>query len=733
MSLIHGSSSTRRVLLGTITLTFVAASFVGMVSSVAVGAPFYGVGRPDAADTGVPSGVQLRRSGSITVTQDGAVIEGLDVDGTITVKADNVTIRNTRVSAGDPATNTGPITYMGDATRLIFTVSGTRNTLIDHVELDGRGDSRTMGLVGASVTVRNSDIHGTGDGIKLGAQSVYEHNYIHDLSRNGNQHSDGMQLTGGSNIVIRNNTIDWTAGLNSAIMLKADFAPIRNVQVVDNFLSGGQFTLEVIGTKEATNQPGHRDTPYPASDVVVRGNTFDHDYHFGHFMRDGNVSALTWESNVWQDGRSVGPNDHEAPIDDGGPGPAAQSSPSPSPSPTDSPSPSQSPKAPDASPIPSPTPSRPGDGATESEAASPSPSPSPNPAPSPSPVVTRPRPVGPSRTYPERAPGDIRPAGPEAPPSGGNSSGAGSVVRLAGPNRVLTAAKLSEAAYKQSWGVVIARADAYADALAAAPLAAQRGMPLLLTFPDRLDDSVVREVRRVGATKALIVGGPSAVSPQVERQLRGLGLDVRRIAGSDRFDTARAVASVMPATDEVFVAQGVSDNPSQGWPDALSASALASASSAPLLLVPTDGVPAPTLQELKRHKTATIVGGTRAVSPATERAIGARVGKVSRIAGRDRYETSVAVAQTMSQRGLDSDTLVLASGDNWPDGLVAGAAAGKKHALFLLVPGERPEVSPATFDWMKARAPKTKHVVLVGGDKAINRNSERHVRRAMNN
>ncbi len=489
---------------------------------------------------------------------------------------------------------------------------------------------------------------------------MYEHNYIHDLSRNGNQHSDGMQLTGGSNIVIRNNTIDWTAGLNSAIMLKADFAPIRNVQVVDNFLSGGQFTLEVFGKYDQADKKGHRDTPYPIDDVTVSGNTFDHDYNYGHYSQHGEVHKVTWSRNAWQDGSPCEPGDQEPPKKGQGPKHNAGHS-------------------------------KGDQQASGQPAASPATS----------------------------------PAGP--------SSGAGSVVRLAGPNRVLTAAKLSEAAYKQSWGVVIARADAYADALAAAPLAAQRGMPLLLTFPDQLDDSVVREVRRVGATKALIVGGPSAVSPQVERQLRGLGLDVRRIAGSDRFDTARAVASVMPATDEVFVAQGVSDNPSQGWPDALSASALASASSAPLLLVPTDGVPAPTLQELKRHKTATIVGGTRAVSPATERAIGARVGKVSRIAGRDRYETSVAVAQTMSQRGLDSDTLVLASGDNWPDGLVAGAAAGKKHALFLLVPGERPEVSPATFDWMKARAPKTKHVVLVGGDKAINRNSERHVRRAMNN
>ncbi len=133
--------------LSLLVLGLLAGSVIVSASS-ASGASYYGDGRPDKSDTGVPHGTKLRRSGSITVTQDGAVIEGLDVDGTITVKADNVTIRNTRVSAGDPKTNNKEITYMGDATRLIFTESGTSNTLIDHVELDGRGDSRTMGLVG---------------------------------------------------------------------------------------------------------------------------------------------------------------------------------------------------------------------------------------------------------------------------------------------------------------------------------------------------------------------------------------------------------------------------------------------------------------------------------------------------------------------------------------------------------------------------------------------------------
>ena len=57
-------------------------------------------GYPDPAynSVGVPSGTTLTPSGSITVTTAGAVIDGKDVTGDITVSANNVTIKNTRVT-----------------------------------------------------------------------------------------------------------------------------------------------------------------------------------------------------------------------------------------------------------------------------------------------------------------------------------------------------------------------------------------------------------------------------------------------------------------------------------------------------------------------------------------------------------------------------------------------------------------------------------------------------------
>ena len=57
-------------------------------------------GYPDPAygNVGVPRGTSLTKSGDRTVSRDGTVINGLDVSGSITVEASNVTIQNTKIN-----------------------------------------------------------------------------------------------------------------------------------------------------------------------------------------------------------------------------------------------------------------------------------------------------------------------------------------------------------------------------------------------------------------------------------------------------------------------------------------------------------------------------------------------------------------------------------------------------------------------------------------------------------
>ena len=67
-------------------------------------------GKPNAANTGVPSGTSLTRyTGPLNITTDGTVIDGKEVYGDLKIQASNVVIRNSYLHCGStiPAGNSG--------------------------------------------------------------------------------------------------------------------------------------------------------------------------------------------------------------------------------------------------------------------------------------------------------------------------------------------------------------------------------------------------------------------------------------------------------------------------------------------------------------------------------------------------------------------------------------------------------------------------------------------------
>src|SRR5690554_325085 len=71
-----------------------------MSLTVALGGVGLVTGTAAATSVGVPDGVDLVPSESLTITEPGTVVDGLHVDGMIYVRADDVTIQNTKVSYG---------------------------------------------------------------------------------------------------------------------------------------------------------------------------------------------------------------------------------------------------------------------------------------------------------------------------------------------------------------------------------------------------------------------------------------------------------------------------------------------------------------------------------------------------------------------------------------------------------------------------------------------------------
>ena len=140
-----------------------------------------------------------------------------------------------------------------------------------------------------------------------------------------------------------------------------------------------------------------------------------------------------------------------------------------------------------------------------------------------------------------------------------------SVKRIGGDDRYETAAKIAaELGYKGK--VVIATGEDFHDALVAAPLAAYKGIPMLLTEKDELPSSTSAALGTIAPEETIVVGKSDAISNSV---LAGL-TNAQRYNGSDYYETATVVAERFGADmSRIFFATG------KDFPDALSGSALA--------------------------------------------------------------------------------------------------------------------------------------------------------------
>jgi len=300
---------------------------------------------------------------------------------------------------------------------------------------------------------------------------------------------------------------------------------------------------------------------------------------------------------------------------------------------------------------------------------------------------------------------------------------AADVQRLAGPDRVATAVAVARSVFPDGApAAVVVRADDYPDALAGGPLAAALDGPVLLTDGSGLSPAVAEELTRLGADEVVLLGGTGALAPAVEDAVRGLGIaQVSRIAGPDRFATAAlAAGAVLDRTgaSSAYVALGASPSPTGGWPDALAVSALAASQGRPVLLTAAAAVPAATGALVRDRGLAdlTLVGGTAVVPETVVDGLRGAGAQVRRVAGADRYATSLAVADLALAEGVTPTEIWLATGATHADALGAGAAVAARGGLLVLVDGARWADLPARA-WLAARGGAA--VRIVGGPGAV--------------
>jgi subtilisin family serine protease len=202
-------------------------------------------------------------------------------------------------------------------------------------------------------------------------------------------------------------------------------------------------------------------------------------------------------------------------------------------------------------------------------------------------------------------------------------TGKSPVSRLAGADRYATAAAVSASGFAPGVPVAyVATGANFPDALAAGPVAARAGGPILLVTRAGIPAPTAAELSRLRPGAIVVLGGAGVIGDAVAAALRGYATSgtVSRLAGADRYATAAAVsASRWPADapHTVFVATGLN------FADALAAVPLAGVRDFPLLLTDPRSLSAATAAELLRlNPTQVIILGS---GGAVSEAVGAQI------------------------------------------------------------------------------------------------------------
>jgi putative cell wall-binding protein len=151
------------------------------------------------------------------------------------------------------------------------------------------------------------------------------------------------------------------------------------------------------------------------------------------------------------------------------------------------------------------------------------------------------------------------------------------IDRISGKNRYATSIEIAKRVGIDN-GIVLTTGQDFADALSVAPIAASKGMPIIIVPKDQLTAEIKDYVDSNNISKTYIMGGNDIISDEVSKEFK----NVERIEGADEYQRNLGVLDKFAKDihyDTVYLASR------DGFADALSGSVLASLTSSPIILV----------------------------------------------------------------------------------------------------------------------------------------------------
>ncbi|GIM65678.1 hypothetical protein Pve01_86470 [Planomonospora venezuelensis] len=258
-------------------------------------------GWPGPDNTGVPAGTTLTPyTGPCTITSARTLSA---VDAT---------------SCGALVINTTGVIIEKSLVPRVQSIYGDGNSSVTITDSDVRaGATSTGGLWGYNITARRVDVTGGQHSFQCNNNCEVTDSWLHDQynPNGGSYHNNAFISNGGSNMLVRGNTLHCTAVLNSTdggctadVSLFGDFDPIDNVTIDNNFLRANNSSISYCA------YGGDSDSkPYTGTNVRFTNNVFERGPNrkcgvYGPVTSfDRNAAGNVWSGNVWDSGEAVNP------------------------------------------------------------------------------------------------------------------------------------------------------------------------------------------------------------------------------------------------------------------------------------------------------------------------------------------------------------------------------------------------------------------------------------------
>ncbi|WP_347548446.1 cell wall-binding repeat-containing protein [Pseudalkalibacillus hwajinpoensis] len=268
------------------------------------------------------------------------------------------------------------------------------------------------------------------------------------------------------------------------------------------------------------------------------------------------------------------------------------------------------------------------------------------------------------------------------------------IHRLSGADRYETSVAISQEGWPNGADtVVIARGDEFPDALAGSPLAYQEDAPMLLTESKDLKEPIKEELKRLDASKVIILGSANAISEDVVKEIKGISksITVERLGGVNRYDTA-AIISDKLSSNTAILSYG------HKFPDALSIAPYAARNGYPIFLTNTKELAEETMAEIGSYENVIVVGGDSVISENAVKGL-----NYKRYSGKTRYETNLEINKNLK---MGSERAYFATGIKFPDALSGAVLAAKNNAPLFLAPkpAPGPDLPKETVDLLEAQS-----------------------------